>query len=89
MPALSCAITHVLDDVIADHHVELPIRKRQPYIADLGESIAVVDLPAVVDVDGIDLETPAGVRAEVVGYAAGTGTDFQQARGVSGRSQAQ
>lgn len=89
MPALRGAIADVLDDVIADHHVELAIRERQLNVADLGESIPVVDLPAVVDVDGIDLETPAGVRAEVVGYAAGTGTDFQQAHRVSGRSQAQ
>ena len=50
-----------------------------------GEAIAELE----TEKSTVDLEAPAGVRAEVVGYAAGTGTDFQQAHRVSGRSQAQ
>lgn len=79
MHQLGRCIAHMFNNVVADDRVELLILKRKLYTLHAVIGVAVAYLTVVVYIHRRHAALQAGVRCEVVRYAARAAANFQQA----------
>src|SRR5690606_37374940 len=71
-------VAYVLDHVVADDDVELPVRVGQHGAIDLAELVALRLDARIDDVDRVDIEVVAAFLGEDAGDDAGTAADLEQ-----------
>jgi hypothetical protein len=84
---LRIGLADMLENVVGDDDVERAVLERQARTIDYRKVVTVLNLPAVVDIDGIYLTTKISMVTEVVCYEARTRSNLQHSKRHYGRFQ--